>query len=94
MNIKNGDMPIVPIVNENGHPYHASQVCFDNKPLVTGLSKREAFAMAAMQGLMANSYLANVLTDIDKVSDREAEEVLIYSAVSCADALLKELDKC
>ena len=49
MIVSNGDMPVNPIVMENGHPYHASQVCFENAPLVSGLTKREAFAMAAMQ---------------------------------------------
>ena len=52
MDIKNGDLPVTPIVNEHGHPYHASHVAFDNTPLVSGLSKREAFAMAAMQNIL------------------------------------------
>mgnify|MGYP003656302021 CR=1 FL=1 len=38
-------MPITPMLNENGHPLHASHVCWDNKPLVSGLSKREHFCL-------------------------------------------------
>ena len=44
MIVSNGDMPINPLVMENGHPYHASHVCFENTPLVSGLTKRESIA--------------------------------------------------
>ena len=82
--IKNGDMPVTPLVMDNGHPYHASNVAFDNKPLTSGLSKREAFAMAAMQGLCANpSYISE-----------EWVELITRESVRVADALLLELSKC
>lgn len=59
----------------------------DNRGIVqeirtAGLTKREAFAMAAMQGLSANK----------KAFDWLAEEVAGY-AVQYADALLAELAK-
>lgn len=47
----------------------------------TGLTKREAFAMAAMQGLLSDS-------------DRGGRcEAYARDAIKFADALLKELDK-
>ena len=49
------------------------------KPSI-GLTKREAFAMAAIQGLMANSLLTNM-----PISKQVTMSVL------CADKLLKEL---
>ena len=83
MKIKNGDMPVTPLVNENGHPFHASQVCFENVPLVSGLSKREAFAMAAMQGILASKYYSEFCAD-----DGGAGAAVLH-----ADYLLKELSK-
>jgi len=49
-----------------------------------GLTKREAFAMAAMQGMLANPYLMEILSDVDGIAK---------DAVEYADSLLKELDK-
>ena len=80
MVIANGDMPVTPIVMESGHPYHASQVCFENTPLVTGLTKREAFAMAAMQGLLSTEQGCN-----------QRNMIITERAVEIADSLLKEL---
>jgi hypothetical protein len=51
----------------------------------TGLTKREAFAMAAMQGMLAN-------TDFEKIIEKFGYTVS-YHSVSIADALLKELEK-
>ena len=48
-----------------------------------GLTKREAFAMAAMQGMCANQ-IPNMDSDYKELS---------INAVATADALLKELDK-
>tara|TARA_R110000851_G_scaffold254808_2_gene407410 strand:+ start:282 stop:527 length:246 start_codon:yes stop_codon:yes gene_type:complete len=81
MIVSNGDMPINPITMDNGHPYHASQVCFENTPLVSGLTKREAFAMAAMQGILSHSF------------GRGNPDELADQSIKCADALLKELAK-
>jgi hypothetical protein len=47
-----------------------------------GVTKREYFAAMAMQGLLANPAYADYSTE-SKAS----------SAVACADALLKELEK-
>lgn len=77
---KNADMPAMPLVNEHGHPFHASSVAFDNHPLTSGLTKREMFAMAAMQGMCSHS------------GDYHLHEHLAHDALMYADALLAELE--
>ena len=83
--MNNSDMPIAPLVNDNGHPLHASHIAWDNKPLALGLTKREHFAGLAMQGILANSQYeaprANKLAG------------MAIDALAAADALLAELDK-
>lgn len=76
--MKNADMPVMPLVNENGHPFHISDVAFENKPLTSGLTKREMFAMTAMQGLLADSNMQMIAA--------------VNLAVECADLLLRKLD--
>ena len=68
--MNNADEPASPIVETN------EDVCVS-----IGLTKREQFAMAAMQGLLADSE-----TNYSKVEFMAAE------AVYCADALLKALE--
>ena len=86
MIVSNGDMPANPIVMENGHPYHASQARFENASLVSGLTKREAFAMAAMQGMIASGICT-------PPQDETIHHMTSMASVSYADALLKELEK-
>ena len=81
--MNNGDLPANPLVNENGHPFHETQVCFDNTQLTIGLTKREAFAMAAMQGFLSTETGCN--TPNNYIAER---------SIDLADALLKELAKC
>ena len=69
----NADMPAMPI-ELNGFRKCAQES-------YTGLTKREMFAMAAMQGICANS------------SDRYTYEQLAGHAVAHADALLKQLEQ-
>lgn len=90
MTIKNGDMPAVPLVNELGHPYHASNVAFDNKPLCVGLTKREKFAMAALQGILASKYFSD-FCNVSELEDKRGASAEV--AVKHADALLAELEK-
>jgi hypothetical protein len=84
--MNNSDMPITPMLNENGHPLHASHVCWDNKPLVSGLSKREHFAGLAMQGILSNHLLIENL-------ECGSVDWLVDNAEIVADAILAELDK-
>ena len=71
--MKNSDMPAMPI-EINGFGQYAPEA-------FTGLTKREMFAMAAMNGIMSNS------------NDRYTYEQLAWHAVAQADALLSELEK-
>ena len=41
----NKDMPAMPLVNANGHPYHANSIAWENSPLTSGLTKREHFCL-------------------------------------------------
>ena len=71
--MKNADLPAMPFVE-------LDSAC----SIVTGLTKREMFAMHAMQGL----------TSIDNFSnDNEVISNMAKWSVQCADALLSELDK-
>ena len=67
--MKNGDMPAMPI-EINGFRQYAPEV-------YGGLTKREMFAMAAMQGLLADSNVQTISA--------------VNIAVECADLLLRKL---
>lgn len=84
--MKNADMPAMPLTNSNGAPVHHSNVGMDNHGVMAGLTKREMIAMHAMQGILAagNAYVF--------VVGDEAVAVAEF-AVSCADALLAELER-
>lgn len=77
--MKNGDMPAMPVTAE---PYPSGAIP-TSRQVASGLTKREQFSMAAMQGLLAS------LTADDDLSPRE----LARSAVMNADALLAELER-
>lgn len=68
--MKNGDMPAMPI-EINGFGRYAPEV-------YGGLTKREMFAMAAMQGLLADPNIKTISA--------------VNVAVECADLLLRKLD--
>ncbi len=68
--MKNGDMPAMPI-EINGFGQYAPEV-------YGGLTKREMFAMAAMQGFLADSNVQTISA--------------VNMAVECADLLLRKLD--
>jgi hypothetical protein len=67
--MKNGDMPAMPI-EINGFGQYAPEV-------YGGLTKREMFAMAAMQGLLDDSNVQTISA--------------VNIAVECADLLLRKL---
>lgn len=79
MSIKNGDLPAMPI--SCGETL--CQMTGTVKPEFAGLTKREQFAMAAMQGLISSG-MDWTLFDHRDVSEQ---------AVIMADALLAELEK-
>ena len=75
--MNNSDMPAMPSGIEQ------TQHLRGERPLFTGLSKREHFAGLAMQGLLVNMGRNECNNEIDVVN----------AAIYCADQLLKELDK-
>lgn len=80
MTIKNGDLPAIPLPTcGDGLAWKVGDL--GNPALVIGLTKREMFAMAAMQGLSSES------CRYDSPSD------MAHDAVKLADALLAELGK-
>lgn len=80
MTIKNGDLLAMPI---KGNCVDASGAFCGEVIMSKGLTKREQFAMAAMQGLLVNMG-RNGLDSVKQVSD---------IAVAAADALLTELER-
>jgi len=74
--MKNGNTPAYPLQAERHDP-------------VWGLTKREMFAMAAMQGMLANSHVGQGFKPFSHMTD---EEIAQWS-VKQADALLAELEK-
>ena len=72
--MNNGDLPASPI--DSVDYMHVKE-----RPYCNGLTKREAFAMAAMQGILSNSNRWHQPDDLASM------------ALGRADALLKELDK-
>lgn len=58
---------------------------------MTGLTKREAFAMAAMQG-MCHSYFVPSLSKQSEAIGANIDIAIATAAVSLADELLKQLE--
>ena len=80
MMIKNGDLPAMPNITSHGIATSERELAemLSEGRVTIGLTKREQFAMAAMQGLLAKyGVYSDVATD----------------STQCADALLAELDK-
>ena len=75
---KNGDLPAMPLERE------AELASSFNAADTYGLTKREQFAMAAMQGLLTNR--SGIL------QPRNAHDVA-FLAVELAEALLEQLEK-
>lgn len=78
MTIKNGDLPAMPQTNGD----NLCMMTGTPKQMHAGLTKREMFAMAAMQGLLVNMH--ERVDDIYNLSK--------YATMS-ADALLAELER-
>jgi hypothetical protein len=59
------------------------------KMLEPGLTKREMFAMAAMQGLCSNSFFASKAVSDGNVS---VDSLIATRSIEIADELLKQLE--
>lgn len=76
--IKNGDLPAMPL---KGYCSDASGALCGEVVVSQGLTKREMFAMAAMQGLASES------------GRYQSAEDMAHDAVKLSDALLAELER-
>lgn len=76
--MNNGNMPASPTTGL------CEQCCMTNnsKQEYQGLTKREAFAMAAMQGLVSSEY-----------GYHQSNQAIAERSIDIAGALLKELEK-
>jgi hypothetical protein len=81
MSIKNGDLPAMPVMDESTQEQYNGVLNTRHSVLSYGLTKREQFAMAAMQGYCADGGLDYCFKTIAE------------SAVGVADALLAELER-
>lgn len=86
--MKNGDMPANVLLTSTGALWnlrdgHEDSQCLGrpNERFSFGLTKREMFAMAAMQGILSIG------------NDQATEGVMANCAVRMADALLAELER-
>lgn len=84
--MENGNKPAYPIVDDMGSCTYLENIDFNKA--ASGFSKREAMAMAAMQGLCtATDKDGNWTADATIASD------IAINAVKIADALLKALEE-
>lgn len=77
MKLNNGDLPAMPV---RGNCVDASGAYCGDVVYSAGLTKREQFAMAALQGILS-------------CDNSEFTNVAAISAVAHADALLTELER-
>ena len=81
--MENGKQPAFAAVCDNTNPY-----------LQEGLTKREIFAMSAMQGILSNPNTANAITtEFGKVNAIKANEIIAATSLNLANALLKALEE-
>lgn len=87
--MKNANEPASPCTVECNVPISGTDDGYGNEIMsdglidYKGLTKREMFAMHAMQGLVISDRFSN---------EQDAVEVMAKWSVQCADALLKELE--
>ena len=88
----NKDMPAMPLVIRNQVGPHGQ--CLNNDFVRQGLTKREMFAMHAMQGILSNSggvIQGNPMSGTGWCNS--SAQGLAKWSIECADALLAELEK-
>ncbi len=95
MTIRNGDKPAVPMQATN-KLIEMISTCESDSALDSyistfgGLTKREQFAMAAMQGILSSPLETDKLSH---AANKSLKVFVVEQAVVIADALLAELDK-
>jgi len=93
MNKITGNEPAMPIYSAEGLPSYTSMM---NKgyPEATGLTIRQQFAMAAMQGLLSNPNTSKqVNSQYGEVKAEFGYNIIASTAIQIADALINELNK-
>jgi hypothetical protein len=84
--MKNAYNPAMPIIDD--------EISTHEKEIHFGLTKREMFAMHAMQGLLSNCGGVVQANSVSGTGFCNSDETsLAQWSLACADALLKELDK-
>lgn len=86
--MKNADLPAMPIERSVMQLHEGERLS-----LCTGLTKRETFAIHAMQGLLSGGEGANSKSIFGAVCNISHEEMLSHRAIALADALLRGLEK-
>lgn len=92
MSIKNGDMPAMPMFSSEAKPCQVRDSSTQSTLDVSGLTKREQFAVMAMQGMLSNKYVSEFSTEINDDS-YDMPNGLANNAVRYADALLAQLEE-
>jgi len=82
MSIKNGDLPAMPVIEESKSEQYNGATFITATAISFGLTKREMFAMAAMQGILS----------ADTGNDVTYQKCAEWS-VKQADELLAELER-
>lgn len=86
--MENSQKPISPIFNSDGFVSHQSRIEeYNQKQLLSGLTKREYFAGLAMQGLLASRNWQL------EPYNKDTPEVTAEFALQITDELLKQLAK-
>jgi hypothetical protein len=90
--MNNSDMPANPTIymprKESGGCYKNDDTAITKYP---GLTKRETFAMAAMQGILSSEYYSDFCNDA-RTHNKNVDGCAVM-AIKHADALLKELEE-
>lgn len=86
--MKNSDMPAMPTVYGDMAENGEREIFCDQ----LGLTKREMFAMHAMQGMLASNFASDFASEINDES-YDMPNGLANNAVRYADALLAQLEE-
>lgn len=89
--MNNADMPAMPLTGDAYRDFAGYDGTRNTSynPECQGMTKREQFAMAAMQGMLANKYVQ----DFNGGESPNNPYALTIKAVAYADALLKALEE-
>ena len=90
--MNNGDKPAYPVEVEHYEGKISGMQTGNTTGFEMGLSKRERFAMAAMQGILASRELQKCLIHDAKHNGDTADNCIAAFAVRQADELLKQLE--